>query len=82
MNKVAKNATADIESQYRSIFENAVEGIYQTTVEGRYLRVNPALWPAATGTIGGRTGWSERVGEWETWDPPRSAPLRGSARHL
>ena len=35
--------TADIESQYRSIFENAVEGIYQTTVEGRYLRVNPAL---------------------------------------
>ncbi len=43
MNKVSKNVTADIESQYRSIFENAVEGIYQTTVEGRYLRVNPAL---------------------------------------
>jgi len=43
LNKVAKNVTADIESQYRSIFENAVEGIYQTTVEGRYLRVNPAL---------------------------------------
>lgn len=28
---------------YRGIFENAVEGIYQTTVDGRYLRVNPAL---------------------------------------
>lgn len=41
--KVGKNVMADIESQYRSIFENAVEGIYQTTVEGRYLRVNPAL---------------------------------------
>ncbi|MBY0510812.1 MAG: EAL domain-containing protein [Rhodospirillaceae bacterium] len=40
---MTKNAAADIESQYRSIFENAVEGIYQTTVEGRYLRVNPAL---------------------------------------
>lgn len=33
----------DLESQYRSIFENAVEGIYQTTVDGRYLRVNLAL---------------------------------------
>lgn len=43
MNKVVSHAAADIESQYRSIFENAVEGIYQTTVEGRYLRVNPAL---------------------------------------
>lgn len=28
---------------YRSIFENAVVGIYQTTVDGRYLRVNQAL---------------------------------------
>ena len=35
--------TTEVESQYRSIFENAVEGIYQTTFEGRYLRVNPAL---------------------------------------
>ncbi|MBC7140531.1 MAG: PAS domain S-box protein, partial [Defluviimonas sp.] len=31
------------EDQYRSIFENAQEGIYQTTPEGRYIRVNPAL---------------------------------------
>lgn len=28
---------------YRSVFENAVEGIFQTTPEGRYLDVNPAL---------------------------------------
>ncbi len=33
----------ETEEQYRSIFENAIEGIYQTTVDGRYLRVNPAL---------------------------------------
>jgi len=33
----------DLESQYRSIFENAVEGIYQTTIDGQYIRVNPAL---------------------------------------
>lgn len=33
----------ETEVQYKSIFENAVEGIYQTTVDGHYLCVNPAL---------------------------------------
>lgn len=28
---------------YRGFFENAIEGIYQTTADGRYLRANPAL---------------------------------------
>jgi len=31
------------EDKYHSIFENAVEGIFQTTPEGRYISVNPAL---------------------------------------
>ena len=31
------------ESKYRSIFENAVEGIFQSTLDGRYLTVNPML---------------------------------------
>jgi PAS domain S-box-containing protein len=31
------------EERYRSIFENAVEGIFQTTLDGRYVAVNPAL---------------------------------------
>ena len=31
------------EASLRGIFENAVEGIYQSTPEGRYLRVNRAL---------------------------------------
>lgn len=31
------------EAKYRSIFEHAVEGIFQTTPDGRYLSVNPAL---------------------------------------
>lgn len=31
------------EERYRNIFENAVEGIFQTTPEGRFLRANPAL---------------------------------------
>src|SRR5258708_3978376 len=37
------SSESSVEAQYRSIFENAVEGIYQTTLAGRYLRVNPAL---------------------------------------
>ena len=31
------------EEKYRSIFENAVEGIFQTTSDGRYISANPAL---------------------------------------
>jgi sigma-B regulation protein RsbU (phosphoserine phosphatase) len=31
------------EQKYRSIFENATEGIFQTTPEGKYLSANPAL---------------------------------------
>ncbi len=31
------------EAQYRSIFDNAVEGIFQTSVDGLYLSANPAL---------------------------------------
>ncbi|MCT7995395.1 sensor domain-containing protein [Laspinema olomoucense] len=31
------------EQKYRSIFENAVEGIFQSTLDGRYITVNPML---------------------------------------
>jgi PAS domain S-box-containing protein len=31
------------EEKYRGLFENAVEGIFQTTPEGRFLAANPAL---------------------------------------
>ncbi|TAE99947.1 MAG: PAS domain-containing sensor histidine kinase [Oscillatoriales cyanobacterium] len=31
------------EAKYRSIFENAGEGIFQSTPEGRYITANPAL---------------------------------------
>jgi PAS domain S-box-containing protein len=31
------------EEKYRSIFENAFEGIFQTTPDGRFLSANPAL---------------------------------------
>jgi Amt family ammonium transporter len=41
--KKAADALRQAEEKYRSIFENAVEGIFQTTPEGRYLSANPAL---------------------------------------
>ncbi len=31
------------EAKYRSIYENGVEGIFQTTPDGHYIRANPAL---------------------------------------
>ena len=31
------------EEKFRQLFENAVEGIFQTTPDGTYLSVNPAL---------------------------------------
>jgi diguanylate cyclase (GGDEF)-like protein/PAS domain S-box-containing protein len=34
---------ARAEAEYRSLFENAVTGIYRSSVDGRQLRANPAL---------------------------------------
>jgi two-component system, cell cycle sensor histidine kinase and response regulator CckA len=39
----AEEALKASEEKYRQIFENASEGIYQTTPEGRYLSMNPAF---------------------------------------
>jgi len=36
-------ALRQAESKYRSIFENATEGIYQTTSDGKFISANPAL---------------------------------------
>ena len=33
----------DAEDRYRRIFDNALEGIYETTAEGRFLAVNPGM---------------------------------------
>jgi PAS domain S-box-containing protein len=38
----AEGALKEAEQKYRGIFENAVEGIYQTTPQGEFLAVNPA----------------------------------------
>jgi PAS domain S-box-containing protein len=39
----AEDALRASESKYRSIFENAVEGIFRCGPDGRYTQVNPAL---------------------------------------
>ncbi|MBD2257329.1 EAL domain-containing protein [Pseudanabaena sp. FACHB-2040] len=39
----AETALKQAEEKYRSIFENAVEGMFQSTPEGRYLTANPML---------------------------------------
>jgi diguanylate cyclase (GGDEF)-like protein/PAS domain S-box-containing protein len=41
--KKMEQSLLDAELRYRSIFENAVEGIFQTSPDGQYLMVNPAL---------------------------------------
>jgi len=41
--KLAEEALKKSEENYRSIFENAAEGIFQTTPEGRFISLNPAM---------------------------------------
>lgn len=41
--KQSEIAAREAEERYRSIFENALEGIYQTSPDGHYLNFNPAL---------------------------------------
>jgi PAS domain S-box-containing protein len=41
--KQAEEALRQSQERYRSIFENATEGIFRTTLEGRILIANPAL---------------------------------------
>lgn len=41
--KQAEKALEIAEKNYRSIYENALEGIFQSTPEGHYITVNPAM---------------------------------------
>jgi len=41
--KRAEEASRQAEARYREIYNNAIDGIYQSTMNGRYITVNPAL---------------------------------------
>jgi len=41
--KQAEEALRQAEQKYRLIFEDAIEGMFQTTPDGKYLSVNPAI---------------------------------------
>ena len=41
--KLAEDALRLAEAKYRSIFDNTLEGLFQSTPEGRYITINPAL---------------------------------------
>ncbi|MGB7903198.1 MAG: EAL domain-containing protein [Steroidobacteraceae bacterium] len=41
--KRSEEALRHSEAQYRSLFENVIEGVYRSTVQGRFEAVNPAL---------------------------------------
>jgi len=41
--KQAEEAQRQAESRYQTVVENAVEGIFQTTPDGRFLMANPSL---------------------------------------
>jgi PAS domain S-box-containing protein/putative nucleotidyltransferase with HDIG domain len=41
--KKSEEALKNSEAKYRNIFENSVEGIYQATIEGRFITANIAL---------------------------------------
>jgi len=41
--KATEQELLEAEKKYRSIFDNALEGIYQTTLDGRFISANPFL---------------------------------------
>lgn len=41
--KRMETALREAEESYRSIFENAVEGVFQASLDGSWLKVNPAM---------------------------------------
>ncbi|PZO42724.1 MAG: histidine kinase [Pseudanabaena frigida] len=54
------------EAKYQSIFENAIEGIFQTTIDGRYLIANPMLakiygYPSAEALISSVTNIADQL---------------------
>ncbi|NMF57634.1 response regulator [Pseudanabaena yagii] len=61
-----RNDLESAEAKYKSIFENAIEGIFQTTIDGRYLIANPMLariygYPSAESLINNVTNIANQL---------------------
>jgi PAS domain S-box-containing protein len=61
-----RNELESAEAKYQSIFENAIEGIFQTTVDGHYLIANPMLakiygYPSAESLINNVTNIAHQI---------------------
>jgi PAS domain S-box-containing protein len=61
-----RNDLESAEAKYKSIFENAIEGIFQTTIDGRYLIANPMLaqiygYPSAESLISNVTNIANQI---------------------
>ena len=41
--KLAEAALREAEQKYRNIFEGAINGVFQSTIDGRFLNMNPAM---------------------------------------
>jgi PAS domain S-box-containing protein len=67
----------DAERKYRAIFENAIEGIYQSTLEGAFLSANSALATMyGFATPADLTRQVADIGQQLYVDPERRAALR------
>ncbi len=61
-----RNDLENAEAKYKSIFDNAIEGIFQTTMDGRYLIANPMLaqiygYPSAKSLINNLTNITNQL---------------------
>ncbi|MCY7332162.1 MAG: response regulator [Pseudanabaena sp. CAN_BIN31] len=61
-----RNDLENAEAKYKSIFDNAIEGIFKTTLDGRYLIANPMLaqiygYPSADSLIDNLTNITNQL---------------------